>query len=292
MKRERSYCNWLRAGLIAGALTVSAFAQEAKKEAPAEPQHHHQTELKEPHRQFMGQGDGVETCPVTGDKITSKEVKGQFFGRTVYFCCEGCLDDAKKSPSLYLKPTFEMQVAAVKEMQELAKSGGHHHHGPAAAQEAPKAEVQEAPKGEPKFLGKGDGIEMCPVMGSPVDKTLKFEWKGQTYYVCCESCLDTLKKSPEQYLRPPKKAEAAPQPAAQPAAQPAPQPAGDHHDHEKPATASKFLGIGDGIETCPVTGDQVDKSIKVDIAGRTVYACCPPCIDTIKKNPELYLKKQ
>src|SRR5262245_23643522 len=76
------------------------------------------------------------------------------------------------------------------------EKAGHHHDQPAV-------ETQDAQKGEKEFLGKGDGILTCPVMGGEVDKNLKFEWKGHTYYVCCEGCLDTLKKNPELYLKPP-----------------------------------------------------------------------------------------
>jgi YHS domain-containing protein len=51
-----------------------------------------------------------------------------------------------------------------------------------------------------------------------------------------------------------------------------------------------FLGKGDGVETCPVTGEPVNKNIKWGFFGRTVYFCCENCRDTVKKNPELYLK--
>jgi YHS domain-containing protein len=248
---------------------------------------------------------------VTGDKITSQKIQGQFFGRTIYFCCQGCLEDAKQNPTIYLKPTHQMQVAAVKALSE--PSSHHHHH-----QAAPEAKSQ--PAAELPFLGRGDGIETCPVMGSPIDKSLKFEWKGQTYYACCESCIDTMKKSPERYLKPQQseaKADAKPQtkPEAKPETKPEAKPEAKPEvkteakpeakaeakkeadqapaqEPAKPAAEKKFLGKGDGIESCPVTGEPVEKEIKVEIGGRTVYACCPPCLDDIKKNPDLYLKKQ
>ncbi len=52
---------------------------------------------------FVGKGDGVETCPVTGEPV-NKEIKFGFFGRTVYFCCESCLEAAKKNPERFIKP--------------------------------------------------------------------------------------------------------------------------------------------------------------------------------------------
>ncbi|QQS47309.1 MAG: hypothetical protein IPM66_01150 [Acidobacteriota bacterium] len=190
---------------------------------------------------FKGKGDGVETCPVNGEKIIMKNIKGEFFGRTVYFCCAGCLAEVQKNPALYLKPTLEEQKAAVKQAN--------------------------APQ---EFLGKGDGKETCPVMGSPVNKEIKFEWKGETYHVCCESCLETLKKNPALYLKPPKSE--------------------SHDDHGTPADG-KYIGKGDGIETCPVTGEPVNKEVSAMINGRKVYACCPNCLESIKKNPDAYLKK-
>ncbi|MFN0111967.1 MAG: hypothetical protein ACKVZH_24160 [Blastocatellia bacterium] len=52
---------------------------------------------------FVGKGDGVETCPVTGESV-NKNIKFGFFGRTVYFCCESCLEAAKKNPEKFIKP--------------------------------------------------------------------------------------------------------------------------------------------------------------------------------------------
>ncbi len=59
---------------------------------------------------------------------------------------------------------------------------------------------------------------------------------------------------------------------------------------EPPKTEIKFLGKGDGVTTCPVTGEPVDKNISAEINGRTVYFCCANCRDTVVKNPEFYLK--
>jgi YHS domain-containing protein len=63
---------------------------------------------------FEGRGDGVTICPVSGEKITHKNLKAKFFGRTLYFCCEGCLMKAKREPDRYIKPTNLEQIQAVK----------------------------------------------------------------------------------------------------------------------------------------------------------------------------------
>lgn len=67
-----------------------------------------------------------------------------------------------------------------------------------------------------------------------------------------------------------------------------------HKRHElpgaEPADNSGFLGKGDGITTCPVTGEPVNKDVKAELMGRTVYFCCENCREVVKKNPEKYLK--
>lgn len=196
---------------------------------------------------FEGKGDGVTTCPVTGEPLTNKDIKAQMFGRTVYFCCPGCLEEAKKAPAMYVKKTHKEQLAAIKNV----KPSEHDHHG----------EHQDKAAGsETKFLGKGDGIETCPVTGEAVNKNLKHEVDGKTFYVCCDGCADTVKKNPSAYL--------------------------------KGVTAKvAFIGKGDGVETCPVTGEPVNKNLKHEADGQTFYVCCDGCADTVKKNPAAYLKK-
>ncbi len=178
--------------LIACVLGISALAHDGKKHDKSS-QHDNHAKAEKGRQEFMGKGDGVETCPVTGESITNKDIKGEFFGRVVYFCCPGCLAEAKKAPELYLKKTQAEQVAAVKAM---GKPAAHDHHA-----EHESHEAQEAKDGDKKFLGKGDGIETCPVTGEPINKNVKAEILGRTVYFCCEECIDPVKKNPELYLK-------------------------------------------------------------------------------------------
>ena len=132
------------------------------------------------------------------------------------------------------------------------------------------AEPQDAAKGETKFLGKGDGVDTCPVMGEPVNKNLKYEVNGRAFYVCCEGCAETVKKNPDLYLKPLQSEK------------------GEKKEEKK---EQAFLGKGDGVDTCPVTGEAVNKELKAEADGQTLYVCCAGCIDTVKKNPAAYLKK-
>src|SRR5215475_15391748 len=138
--------------IAVAALSLQAFAHgnhdknaHGKGKAPA---------AKAVKGEFLGKGDGVKTCPVSGDEIQNKDVKGQFFGRTVYFCCADCLAEAKKSPATYIKKTQAEQVAATK---DLPKSEGHH--GDHQAQDPKESGKQDSKGAEQKFLGKGDGID-------------------------------------------------------------------------------------------------------------------------------------
>jgi len=147
--------------------------------------------------EFLGKGDGVKTCPVTGEEILNKDVKGQFFNRTVYFCCAECLAEAKKNPAAYLKRTQAEQVAATKDLPKSEDHHGDHH-----AQNPKEGAAKDSKGDEKKFLGKGDGIETCPVTGEFVNKNLKNEINGRVFYVCCEGCADIVKKNPDLYLKP------------------------------------------------------------------------------------------
>lgn len=250
----------LSALVVVAALSLSAFAH-GKHDKKAHDKGKTQAAKAAPGK-FLGKGDGVTTCPVTGEEIHNKDVKGQFFSRTVYFCCAGCLDEAKKIPAAYIKRTHAQQVAATK---DLPKSEGHHgdHHAANSKSDSKSDATQDSKGGEQKFLGKGDGLDTCPVTGEPVNKNLKNEVDGRTFYVCCEGCADTVKKNPSAYLKP--------------------------VEGEKKEQA--FLGKGDGVETCPVMGGPVNKDLKGEVDGQTFYVCCPGCIDTVKKNPAAYLKK-
>jgi YHS domain-containing protein len=79
---------------------VSEFVKEGM---PSMHKTHELPGVKKEEKTFLGRGDGMSTCPVTGEPI-NKDFSAEINGRTVYFCCASCRDAAKKSPELYLKP--------------------------------------------------------------------------------------------------------------------------------------------------------------------------------------------
>jgi len=46
-----------------------------------------------------------------------------------------------------------------------------------------------------------NGNKTCPVMGGAVNKDLYVDHDGKRIYVCCEGCIDAIKKNPEKYLK-------------------------------------------------------------------------------------------
>ncbi len=66
-----------------------------------------------------------------------------------------------------------------------------------------------------------------------------------------------------------------------------------HKEHPLPGERKEeaaFVGKGDGVTTCPVTGEPVNKDVKFGFYGRTVYFCCESCRDAAKKTPERFIK--
>jgi len=56
-------------------------------------------------------------------------------------------------------------------------------------------------------------------------------------------------------------------------------------------TTAGPLAKGDGISTCLVTGDEVDKNVSATINGKTYFFCCKGCVNKVKANPERYVRR-
>ena len=93
--------------------------------------------------------------------------------------------------------------------------------------------------------------KMCPVSGGPVSEKYRTEYKGQYVYVCCEGCLTEFSKNPESFVAKMSK-------------------------EERDAIAIN--------ETCPVSGEPIDKTKSVENEGRKVYFCCDHCVEKYKKD--------
>jgi YHS domain-containing protein len=50
------------------------------------------------------------------------------------------------------------------------------------------------------------GNKLCPVTGNPVNdgkmgETVKYEYKGRVYNLCCQMCVKDFKKNPKKYMK-------------------------------------------------------------------------------------------
>ena len=62
-----------------------------------------------------------------------------------------------------------------------------------------------------------------------------------------------------------------------------------------PLGGGKPVGAGVSLAKhqtrCPVMGGAINKAHFADVKGKRIYVCCPSCIDTIKADPDTYIKK-
>ncbi|AQT69481.1 YHS domain protein [Anaerohalosphaera lusitana] len=61
------------------------------------------------------------------------------------------------------------------------------------------------------------------------------------------------------------------------------------HDHEAMEEESEAGSEETAQKICPIMGNEIDKGISTEYKGKTVYFCCPGCIDTFEENPEKYV---
>lgn len=114
--------------------------------------------------------------------------------------------------------------------------------------------------------------KICPVSGKPLDsmgRSIRMTVEGRDVYVCCQGCVNALKRDPAKYLAR------------------LPDPAPSRADEADAA----------GIERqrlCPVMDEPLGSMgvpWKVTVKGQDVFVCCKGCIGKVQRNPELYLSK-
>jgi YHS domain-containing protein len=94
----------------------------------------------------------------------------------------------------------------------------------------------------------------CPVMGEPINLFVKTDTKDGPVHFCCGHCIEKYTANPAKYA---KKVEA----------------------QRKALEALPRMQV-----TCPVSGEPVDPKVSFERDGKKVYACCPKCIEPMKKD--------
>ncbi|MCK6456713.1 MAG: hypothetical protein L6Q92_09320 [Phycisphaerae bacterium] len=119
---------------------------------------------------------------------------------------------------------------------------GHRHSEPPKKEPAPKSQL-------PK----------CPVMGDPVDFSVKTMTTKGPIYFCCADCIKKFETDPTKY-------------------------------DKQVAEQRKMLANLPKVQvTCPVSGKAVDKKAFVEKDGQKVYFCCKDCIAKYEKEPGRYV---
>jgi len=110
----------------------------------------------------------------------------------------------------------------------------------------------------------GDGkptLPNCPVMGEPVDFSVKTMTKEGPVYFCCKMCIKKFNDEPSKYTQ--------------------------GLSEQKKALAK----LPKVQVTCPVSGEPIDTKVFIEERGKKTYFCCKGCIDKYKKDPAKFAAK-
>jgi YHS domain-containing protein len=131
---------------------------------------------------------------------------------------------------------------------------------------------------------------ICQVSGKEIEKSEaagSLEYKGTTYYFCCENCKESFLKDPEKYIN------------SKP---------GEHHEHAEETKehgdaehqhgeAAHEHGENEAGNTVkdPVCGMEIQKDkakATYEYKGKTYYFCTTGCKEKFAKDPDSFLKSQ
>ncbi len=180
---------------------------------------------------------------------------------------------------------------------------------PEAKQEGAKKE--EGKKPEAKADSKRP---LCPVMGEPIDFSVKTMTDAGPVYFCCSGCIDKYTKDPAKYAEKVTAQRDALKklPRVQVSCPISGKPvdgktkkAIDGHDvmfccdkcpdaftKDKDKMGAKLEGCYTYQLKCPVSGEAISGAAFKDLpTGQRVYFCCDKCIDKFMKEPEKYVGK-
>lgn len=121
-----------------------------------------------------------------------------------------------------------------------------------------------------------DEMVKCAVSGKEMKKSEakgSLEYKGETYYFCCDNCIESFKEDPEKYINQEK-------------------PEGQEHAHQHGEEQMHEHGKDTAVD--PVCGMKIKKSAAkatYEYNGKTYYFCMEGCKEKFVKNPENYIKE-
>ena len=119
-----------------------------------------------------------------------------------------------------------------------------------------------------------DEMVKCAVSGEKMKKSDakgSLEYKGETYYFCCDNCIESFKEDPEKYIN---------------------QENPDGHEHAHQHGEEQMHEHGEDTVVDPVCGMKIKKSeakATYEYNGNTYYFCMEGCKEKFVKEPAKYV---
>jgi YHS domain-containing protein len=122
-----------------------------------------------------------------------------------------------------------------------------------------------------------DEMVKCTVSGKEMKKSEakgSLDYKGETYYFCCDNCIESFKENPEKYIN---------------------QEGQEGQEHAHQHGEEQMHEHGENTAVDPVCGMKIKKSeakATYEYNGKTYYFCMEGCKEKFEKDPEKYTKKK
>lgn len=136
----------------------------------------------------------IDYCVVSGEKLggMGDPVKYDYKGRTVMFCCNGCVKKFEAEPAKYIA-ALDAAVAATNTDDAARTTSAVDSTGKAAA----TASVAAKP------VAKLEKLDWCVVSGEKLGemgKPVPYKYKGREVTLCCKGCIKQFDKNPTAYM--------------------------------------------------------------------------------------------
>ncbi|WP_010112491.1 heavy metal translocating P-type ATPase [Acinetobacter sp. P8-3-8] len=267
----------------------------------------------------------VKTDPVCGMNVSEDSAHSfEFENKKYLFCSDRCKQKFMQNPQSYLQNDLQKNQQKTESKDQQVKPSTCCGGKTVAVEKTTSccgSDKTEA-KTETKTETKAEYIDpVCKMTVTDLSKP-HTSYQGETYYFCCNGCLNKLTANPEQYLDPQVEAksgcgcsnkvkpltetqikEVQPQSAAccggkkpEPVKTSSCCSGGNHKQHNHSGAKHEHHSHSQHVDQSntaidPVCGMSVDQStdLKTDYQGQTYYFCHPSCLDKFKHDPEPYL---
>lgn len=129
------------------------------------------------------------------------------------------------------------------------------------------------------------GQKMCPVTGEELGSmgpVIPVAAGGRTIYVCCEACVNAVRRDPQKYIQRVNRELGTSRPGSIPS------------ERTGRGSLADDRAFPRAQRLCPVTGEELGsmgRPIPVTVLGRTIYVCCEACVAPVRRDPEKYLRR-